>query len=293
MPLTRFQGVADEEVVIPDEEIGDFIAAYPQPVLLGLDVAWQKAAPRGNVPVTFPRWNQMADGVPSAKAETDEFEERDIAMSDASITPALFGFALKRSDEAEAGSPSGVRAGMLVEGLNYHYTQISSAVLSGISGLAASTGLVGDTYDLTRVQADIAAYQLLELDNLGAPVAAISAGMATDLTSALHASSATMPTASGDSLSLGPGGGFMGVLYEIPFYRTTQLPVSTTGRAGAIMPVGQQRSPLGLAVKEMPNVRTTRGDEMERRAATQHILRAWYGTGTTNDRNGTQILGPA
>ncbi len=292
--MTRFQGVSDEEVVIPDEEIGEFVAEYPQPLLLGLDVAWQKAAPRGNVPITFPRFNQMAGGVPAAKAETDEFEERSIGMSDASITPALYGFALKRSDEAQRGSPAGTSAGVLREALNYKYVQISADILSGITGLAASSasGAV-DPYDLARVQAEVAAYQLLELDNMGTPIAAVSAGMAQELTTSFHASTATSPVASGDTLQLGPGGGFLGVIYGVPHYRTTQLAVSGTGRAGAIMPIGNERSPLGLAVVEMPNVRVTRADEMERRAATQTICRAWYGTGTTNDRNGLQMEGAA
>ncbi len=293
MPLTTFQGVADEAEVIPSELIESFIAAYEFKVPVGLAVSWGRPG-RGNVPVNYPRWDQMVGGVPSAKAETDEFEERDIAMSESSITPAMFGFALKRSDEADAGSPAGVEAGMLVEGINYLVDDMDDAVLGSITSITASEGLVTDTYNLTRFRADIAAYKLLNLRRgpLG-HVALVSSGMANELITDLHTSSATIVTGSGDTLALGPEDGFIGSMHGFALYETQGLPVSGAGRAGAMFPAGSRVSPLGVVVNELPNVRTTRGDEMERRAATQHILRCWYGVGVTNPRKGQQILGAA
>lgn len=291
MPLARFQGVADEEVVIPDEDIGAFVAEFPQPMLVGIEAAWQKPAPLGSVAVTYPRWDEMANGVGSAKAESVEFPERDIGMSDTSITPALYGFAIKRSDEAEAGSPSGIRAGMLAEALKYHYTAISAAALASLAGLSAQAGNVTDTYNLDRLKADISAYHLLNLDGLGMPAAIISNGMAQDLTDSLTQTGATMPVSAGDTFGTEVVGGYMGTMHGIPFYRSSQLATSGAGRVGGMFPVGDRRSPIGLAVTEMPNVRMTRGDTMELRAATQHVCRAWYGAGVTNDRNGQELLG--
>lgn len=293
MPLTRFQGVADEAEVIPAEEIVNFIAGYEFKERVGLAVAWGRPG-NGTVPVNYPRWDQMSGGVPAAKAETVEFEERDIAMSESTITPAIFGFALKRSDEAAASSPNGVEAGLLVEALENLFDSIDDDVLGAIASITASEGLVSDTYNLARFRADIAAYKLLNLRRgpLG-HVALLSSGMANELITDMHTSGATLVTGRGDSLALGPEDGFVGSLHGFGIYETQGLPVSTTGRAGAMFPAGQMASPLGIVVNEMPNVRTTRGDTMELRAATQHVLRAWYGVGVTNPRKGQQILGAA
>lgn len=290
--LTRFQGAADETEVIPTEEIDTFIAAYEFKVPVGLAVAWTKPG-RGNVPQSFPRWDAMADGVPSAKAETDEFAERDIAMSESSITPALFGFAIKRSDETMAAAPDGVEAGLIVEAINNLIDDMDDSVLGSVSSITASEGLVTDLYDLERFRSDIAAYKLLRLRRgpLG-HVALLSDGMANNLITSMHSSGATMVTGVGDTLSLGPEDGFVGTLHGFSVYQTGGLPASTTGRAGGMFPAGQRTSPLGAVINELPNVRSTRGDEMERRAAVQHVFRCWYGVGVTNPRKGQQILGP-
>ncbi len=289
--LTRFQGVADEAEVIPAELIEDFIAGFEFAPRVGITLAWGRPG-RGNVPVNFPRWDAMADGVPSAKAETDEFVERDIAMSESSITPAMFGFALKRSDEANAGSPAGVAAGMLVQGLENLWDDMDDSVQGSITSITASEGLVSDTYDLARYRADIAAYKLLNLGSAGSGhVAVVTPTMADELITALHTSGATIVNSRGDTLELGPEAGFVGSLHGVGVYESQKLPVSTTGRAGAMFPAGQRTSPLGIVVNELPNVRHTRGDEMERRAADQYILRCWYGVGVTNPRKGQQILG--
>jgi hypothetical protein len=291
--LTRYQGLADEAEVIPSEEIESFIAGFNFRARVGLGLAWGRPG-RGNVPVNYPRWDAMADGVPAAKDETDEFVERDIAMSESTITPAIFGFALKRSDEANAGSPAGVQAGLLIQGLETLMESIDEDVLGSVASITASEGAVTDPYDLSRFRSDVAAYKLLNVSAgpLG-HVAVVSSGMAFDLTTALHSSGATLVTSAGDTLGLGPSDGFLGSLHGFGVYETQALPVSTTGRAGAMMPAGQMASPLGIVVNEMPRVETTRGDEMARRAATQHILRAWYGVGVTNPTKGQQILGPA
>lgn len=289
--LTRFQGVADETEVIPSEMIGSFIAGYEFAPRVGVTLAWGKPG-KGSIPSTFPRWDEMAGGVGSAKAETDEFAERDIAMSESSITPAIFGFALKRSDEANAGSPDGVQAGMLVQGLEYLWDSINTAVEGSMGSITASEGAVTDTYNLARYRADIAAYKLLNVGSASlGHVAVITPTMANELITDLHTSGATLVTSSGDSLQLGPEAGFVGSLHRVGVYESQSLPDSGAGSAGGMFPAGQMTSPLGIVVTELPNVETTRGDNMANRAATQHVLRCWYGVGVTNPRKGQQILG--
>ncbi len=293
MPLTTFQGEAQETEVIPSEEIDSYIAGYEFRDRVGIAVSWGRPG-RGNVPVNYPRWDEMSGGVPSAKAETVEFEERNIGMSESSITPAIFGFALKRSDEANAGSPDGVEEGLLIEALEYLYESIDEDVIGSISSITASEGAVADLYDMQRFRADVAAYKLLNLRR-GAfgHVALISNGMADELTTSYENSGATLAKTAGDTLQLGPEDGYVGSLRGFGIYETGALPVSGAGRAGGMFPAGFRASPLGIVLNEMPNVRTTRGDTMELRAATQHVLRAWYGVGVTNPRKGQQILGAA
>ena len=293
MPLTTFQGVADEAAVIPSEMIETFIAHFEYKPTVGVALAWARPG-KGTIPVDFPRFDAMVGGVPSAHAETTEFEEREIGMSAEQITPALFGFAIKRSDEAAASSPDGIEAGVIMEGILNLVDDMDNSVLGSISSIAASEGLVTDTYDMPRFRSDVAAYKLLNLraGPLG-HVAVISNGMANQLLDSLETSSATLIARGGDTLALGPEAGFIGNLRGFGIYETSGLPVSTTGRAGGMFPAGQMASPLGLVLNELPNVRRSRGDTMELRAATQFVLRAWYGVGVSNDRKGQQVLGAA
>lgn len=291
--LTTFQGASSESAVIPSELIEAFIANFEYKPTVGISLAWARPG-QGSVPVDYPRFDAMVGGVPSAKAETDEFEEREIGTSAETITPAIFGFSLKRSDEAASSSPDGIEAGVLTEGLMALVDDLDDSVLGSISSLAASEGLVTDVYDMARFRSDVAAYKLLSLraGPLG-HVAVISNGMANELLASIETSGSVNALRDSDTLALGPEAGFIGNLRGYGVYETSGLPVSTTGRAGGMFPAGQMASPLGLVLNELPNVRTTRGDEMERRAATQHILRCFYGVGVTNDRRGQQILGAA
>lgn len=292
--LTTFQGVADETEVIPSEQIGTFIAAYEFKVPVGLAVAWARPG-KGSIPQTYPRWDEMASGVPSAKTESDEFAEREIAMSESTITPALYGFAIKRSDEAMEASPNGVEAGLLAEAINYLIDDMDDSVLGSMTSITASEGLVTDTYDLDRWRSDVAAYKLLNVRRgpMG-HVALLSSTMSSQLTGAIETSGATVVVGRGDTLALGPEDGYIGTRNGFGIYETQGLPASTTGRAGGMFPAGQMASPLGVVVTELPNVRSSgQGDSQnDLRAISQHVFRCWYGVGVTNPRKGQQILGP-
>lgn len=292
MAFARFQGVADEDEVIPSELIGDFIAGFEFKVPVGLALAWAKPG-RGNVSVTFPRWDEMTGGVPAGtKGETDEFEERSIGMSESNIVPGMVGFAIKRSDEARAASPNGVEAGLLIEAINYLVDRMDDDVLSSVSSVTASQGLVTDVFDIARAQVAIAAYKLLKLraGPLG-HAAVLSHGMAAEFLASLTSTGATFPVNNGSMLQIGPEAGYLGRLYGFDWYESGGLPDSTTGKAGVMMPAGQRASALGAVVNELPNVETTRGDTMTISAAIQHVFRCWYGTGITNPRKGQQVQG--
>lgn len=289
--FTTFQGVTQEDAVIRSELIDTYVAHFEYKPNVGLALAWARPG-QGNIPVDYPRFDQIVGGVPSAKAETDQFEERNVPMSNETITPALFGFAIKRSDEAMAASPGGIEAGALAEGIMTLADDMGDSVLGSMTSITASEGTVTRTYGMSAFRADVSAYKLLNLrpGPLG-HVAVISNGMAEDLLGSLDTTSASNALRGGDTLNLGPEQGFIGNLRGFGIYETSGLPASTTGRAGGMFPAGFQASPLGLVLNELPNVRTTRGDTMELSAATQHVLRCWYGVGVTNDRKGQQILG--
>lgn len=289
--LTTFQGETQEDSVIRSELIDTYVAHFEYKPDVGVALAWARPG-QGNIPVDYPRFDAIVGGVPTAKAETDEFEERNVPMSNETITPALFGFAIKRSDEAMAASPGGIEAGVLAEGIMTLIDDMGDSVLGSITSVAASQGTVTRLYDMGAFRSDVAAYKLLNLRRgpLG-HVAVISNGMAEELLASIDTTSAANAMRAGDTLNLGAEQGFIGNFRGFGIYETSGLPASTTGRAGVMMPAGFQASPLGLVLNELPNVRTTRGDNMELRAATQHVLRCWYGVGVTNDRKGQQILG--
>ncbi len=296
--LTDFQGVADEQEVIPVELIGEFIQEFEYPARVGMGIVWAKPG-RGNVPLTFPRWDELTDtsgpttGVPAGtKTESDQFDYREVPMSENTITPGLVGFRIFRSDEAAAASPAGVPAGMLAAGLTALMDRMDSDLLSSITSLTNSEGLVTDTYNLVRFRSDVAAFKLLNVPAGSAKAAVISSGMAQELYESLHTSQATLVT-SGGAPNLGPEAGYQGDLQRVQIYESQSLPVSGAGRAGVMTSIGDMQSCLGAVVNEMPNVTTTRGDDSDSRAGRQYVLRCWYGFGVTNPRRGQQILGAA
>lgn len=296
--LTDFQGVADESEVIPVELIGDFIQEFEYPNRVGLGLVWAQPG-RGNVPRTFPRWDELTDtsgpttGVPAGtKAESDQFDYREVPMSENTITPGLVGFRIFRSDEADAASPAGVPAGMLAAGLDALMDRMDTDLLSSITSLTNSEGLVTDTYDLVRFRSDVAAFKLLNVPGMATKAAVISSGMAQELYESLHTSQATLVT-TGGAPNLGPEAGYQGDLQRVQIYESQNLPVSGAGRAGVMTALGDRQSCLGAVINEMPNVTTTRGDDSDSRAGRQYVLRMWYGFGVTNPRRGQQILGAA
>jgi hypothetical protein len=296
--LTTFQGVADEDEVIPVEMIGDFIQEFEYPARVATGIVWAKPG-KGNIPLTFPRWDELQDvagattGVPAGtKAESDQFEYREVPMSENTVTPGLVGFRIFRSDEAQAASPAGVPAGMLAAGLTALMDRMDIDLLSPTSSLTNSEGLVTDTYDLVRFRSDIAAFKLLNVPPGSTKVAVLSSGMMQELYESLHTSQATLVT-TGGAPNLGPDAGYQGDLQRVQIYESQNLPVSGAGRAGLMTGLGQLASCLGAGINEMPNVTTTRGDDSDSRAGRQYVLRCWYGFGVANDRRGQQILGAA
>ncbi|MGH1451195.1 MAG: hypothetical protein ACRBBM_17460 [Pseudomonadaceae bacterium] len=296
--LTTFQGRADESEVIPVEKIGRFIQKYEYPARVGLGLVWAKPG-QGNIPRTFPRWDELQDvagattGVPAGtKAESDQFVYREVPMSEETITPGMVGFRIFRSDETSAEAPAGVPAGMLSAGLEALMDRMDSDLLSSITSLTNTEGVVTDTYNLARFRADLAAFKLLNVPANAAKVAVLSSGMMQELYESLHTSQATL-VSTGGMPNLGPDAGYQGDLQRVQIYESQQLPVSTTGRAGVMTALGENKSCLGAVINEMPNVTTTRGDESDSRAGRQYVLRCWYGSGITNPNRGQQILGAA
>ena len=292
MAFTTYTSSTDVEELIPTELINDYAAGFEYPAPTGMGIAWQQGG-RGNVPIRFPRWNQLSLSSLTQSEETDAFTEQEFTTTESSITPALHGFTLKIPDQVAAAAPGHVPVDMLDEALISLIDYTDTLVLASFTGGTTVAGAVTDDYTLSRLRADIAVYKALEIpagqDSSGVALILSHAGVS-DLMGSLHSSGATMILSSNDSVELGTNSGYQGRVHKnVGLFETVRVPNSSTGAAGALTPIGDKKCGFAIVWNEMPSVRATRGDTAESTASTWYHYRVWFGTGIVNPRRFVEV----
>ena len=291
--LSTYMGTSEATELIPTELLSTFVQAYEYPVPVGLQIAWARPG-RGNIPVRFPRWNQLnsGSGVPAGtKSETDVFTDVTLDFAESTITPGIVGFRLPISDESEAGAIIGVQAGAVIQAILALVDRIDSDVLSSSTSATNSTGSVSDVFTLSKMRAACAAYKALEVppSPMGVAIALHHNGAAALLES-LGSSAATMLKNPADSLAFGTQPGYLGSLFGVQIYESANVPAESTGHSNPMTPIGFQQSGLGIVMNRVPEVIPTRGDDAENRKVTYLVCSAWYGTGVTNPNRLLEVL---
>lgn len=291
MAFTTYPSSTDLTELIPAELIDDYVASFEYPAPVGMSVAWVRGG-MGNVPIRFPRWNQMSLSSLTQSEETDAFQEEELDTTESSITPALHGFTVKIPDQVVAGAQVGVPAGLIQEGMLSLVDYFHTNVLASFTGGTTVAGAVTDDYTLSRFRSDIATYKALEVPPQGETegiALILSHAGASDLLGSLHSSGATLLKSGGDSLELKPQSGFLGSMHGIQIMETVRVPDSSTGAAGALTPIGFRKCGFGIVLNEAPSMRVTRGDTAESTASTWYHYRLWYGTGIVNPRRFVEV----
>ena len=293
MAFTTYPSSTDLTELIPAELIDEYCAGFEYPAPAAMSIPWVRGG-MGNVPIRFPRWNQMSLAADiSQTEETDAFTEEETDTTESSVTPDLYGFTIKVPDQVAAGAIAGlVPASLIDEGMQTLIDYMHTSFCANFANGTVVVGAVTDDYTMSRFRSDLASYKALEIplggDAEGIALVLSHAG-ASDLLGSLHSSGATLLRSSGDTLELGPRAGALGVLHEVNVIETVRTPDSSTGAAGALTPVGFRKSGLGLVVNEGPSVRATRGDTAESTASTWYHYRLWFGSGIVNPRRFIEV----
>lgn len=289
MAFTTYPSSTDLTELIPAELIDNYVAKFEYPAPVGMSIAWVRGG-MGNVPIRFPRWNQMTLSALTQSEETDAFQEEELDTTENSITPALHGFTVKIPDQVVAGAQVGVPVGLIDEGMSSLIDYFHTLVLASFTGGTTVAGAVTDDYTLSRFRSDIATYKALEVppqgESEGVALILSHAG-ASDLLESLHTTGATL--LGEGSLTLRPQSGELGSMHGVRIIESVRVPDSSTGAAGALTPVGFQKCGFGIVLNEAPSMRVTRGDTAESTASTWYHYRLWFGTGIVNPRRFIEV----
>lgn len=287
--LSTFTGTTEGAEVIPTELIPFFIQGFEYPRTVGLGIAWARPG-QGSIPSRFPRWGEVT--VPAGtKTESDQFSEANVDAAEESVTPGLVGFRFALSDEFTVQSVGGIPATALREAMSALGNRMDEDILGASTSATNQAGSVSDEYTLSRFHDDLAVYWALNIPpaTMGTALVLSHVG-GQQLAASVANSGAPLARNEGDTIGLGPEGGFLGRLYQIQVFATANVPNESTGASGMLTPIGMQQSFYGLVVQEMPGARRTRGDDAENRAVDFWHFRAWYGAGMTNRNRGLEIL---
>lgn len=287
--LSTFTSASDVTHVVPTELLSDFVQGFEYARPVGMACAWARPG-KGSIQVSFPRWGQVT--VPSGeKTESDQFSDAEIATAENTITPGLVGFRFPLSDEMQEQSLGGIPASALAQALQALIDRMDSDILSSSTSATNTAGAVTDDYTLSRFRSDLSEYRSLDI-----PFAPnghclnLHENGAVDLLDSLGSTAAVFAKQDGDTLQLGPSAGFLGSMYGIAVYSSSNTAVEGAGHSGLMTPIGMNASGFGLVLQEMPGVVTTRGDDATNRAVTFYHFRAWYGAGLTNPNRALEVL---
>jgi hypothetical protein len=287
MPLSTFTSSVDIEELIPTELVDEFVAGFEYPLGAGMLVAQRKPG-RGNIPVRFPRWNQIdLSGIGTSHAETVDAVDVDTTTTESSITPAMQIFRMPFPDEADVASLGKVPAQALAEALRALGNRIDVNVLAASTSATLATGAVGTALTLQGLRAAI---MYANAQNIPTPSynVVLSNSAAGSLWESMGSTGATYALSADDLTRFGAQSGYQGRLLGQGIFQSNNVATESTGFSNFMVPVNS--SSLGVVVQEMPNLRPTRGDEAELRAVSFVVVRAWWGAGIINPRQFVELL---
>jgi hypothetical protein len=287
MPLSTFTSSTDIEELIETELIDAFVAGFEYPVGAGMLVAQRKPG-RGNIPVRFPRWNEIdLSGIGTSHAETVDAVDVDATTTESSITPAMQIFRMPFPDEAEVASQGKVPAQALAEALRALGNRIDVNVLAASTSATLTTGAVGTALTLQGLRTAIMYANAQDIPTASYN-AVLSNSAAASLWESMGSTGATYALSPEDMKMFGAQSGYQGRLLGQGIFQSNNVATESTGFSNFMVPANS--SSLGVVVQEMPNLRPTRGDEAELRAVSFVVVRAWWGAGIINPRQFVELL---
>lgn len=277
----------DIEELIPTELIDAFVAGFEYPLPVGMVVAQRKAG-KGNIPVRFPRWNELdLSGIGTSHTETNNATDVEMDTTESSITPAMQIFRIAFSDESGVASSGKVPAQALAEALKALTNRIDVNILAASTSATLATGSLSTALTLQGYRSALIYAQAQDLPTsmLDVVLGNSAAGSLFESMGSTGASYALSPE---DMQRFGIQSGFQGKLLGQNVFQSNNVATDSTGYSNFMVPSGS--SSLGVVVEEMPNLRPTRGDDAESRATSYVVVRAWWGASIINPRQFIELL---
>lgn len=287
MPLATVHTAADVTELIEAELIDDFVAGFEYPLPVGMLVSQRKTG-RGNIPIRFPRWNEL-DLSSIGTSHTESVDAVDVEMdtTESSLTPAMQIFRMAFSDEAEVASQGKVPAQALAEALVALANRMDVNILAGSTSATLATGAVATALTLQGLRTAIAYFKAQDIPS-SSPILVAANSAAASLWESMGSTGATYALSEDDMKRFGTRSGYQGRLQGVQIFESNNVATESTGYSNFMVPA--ERSSLGLVVNEMPNLRPTRGDDAETRAVSFVVCRAWWAAGIINPRQFVEVL---
>lgn len=287
--LTTFTSATDVEEVVPTEELSSFVLGYEYARPVGLACAWAQPG-TGSIAVRFPRFGSIS--VPAGtKTESDVYTDVEIATAENTITPGLVGFRMPLSSEMTVQSLGGIPAQVLAQAIDALADRMDSDILSSSTSATNTAGAVTDDYTLSRFRSDLSTYRGLNIPTspMGHCLNLHENG-AVDLLDSMGSTAAVFAKEDGDTLRIGPNAGYLGNLYGVAVYSSSNTPTDSTGHSGLLTPIGFRNSGFGIVMSRAPRVIRSFGDDAAVRDVEYYVFSAWYGTGLTAEERCLECL---
>lgn len=278
----------DVEELIETELIDAFVAGFEYPDPVGILVADKKPG-RGNIPVRFPRWNELdLSSIGSSHTETNNAVDVEMDTTESSITPAMRIFRMPFADEAEVASQGKVPAGALAEALIALRNVMDVNILAASTSATLTTGAIATALTLQGLRSALVYFGTQDIPS-AMPKIVLGRTASGSLWESMGSTGATYALSPDDlKKGLAGRGGYKGMLLDAQIFVSSNVAAESTGFSNFMVP--SERSSLGVVVQEMPNLRPTRGDDAESRATSYVVVRAWWGAGIVNPRQFVELL---
>lgn len=277
----------DIEELIPTELIDAFVAGFEYPMPVGMVVAQRKAG-KGNIPVRFPRWNELdLSGIGTSHTETNNATDVEMDTTESSITPAMQIFRIAFSDESGVASSGKVPAQALAEALKALTNRIDVNILSASTSATLASGSISTALTLQGFRTALIYAQAQDLPTSQLDVV-LGNSAAGSLFESMGSTGASYALSAEDMSRFGIQSGYQGRLLGQNVFQSNNVAADSTGFSNFMVPSGS--SSLGVVVEEMPNLRPTRGDDAESRATSYVVVRAWWGASIINPRQFIELL---
>lgn len=287
MPLSTFTSSTDVEELIETELIDEYVAGFEYPLGVGMTVAQRKTG-LGNVPVRFPRWNEIdLSGIGPSHSESVDAVDVDITTTESSITPALQIFRMAFPDEAAVATRGKVPAQALAEALRALANRMDINILAASTSATLATGTVATPLTLQGLRTALTYARAQDIPATSYNIV-LGNSAAGSLWESMGSTSASYAMAPDDMTRFGAQSGFQGRLLNQAIFQSNNVAADSTGWSNFLVPA--MASSLGVVVEEMPNLRPTRGDEAETRAVSFVVTRAWWGAAIINPRQFIELL---